>query len=391
MSKAGETSSRVLLSSALKEPTQRVGSELLAELAGNATSPTAIQTSAEDSMLESPFEVPLLNSDVACPSLVRRSSTSVSKSDWFLAPETWKISYRMAISADVPSGKMSTMRNYIALLQSWFERWVHTGSNPFIHHHLYSAKFPACVQIAYATLASYIHRTPANTETVLQIVEDRSNHLLQENGAALDVVGAEQWADEESEDQGSDLFGQLARLHALMVYQIIGLFDGDIRSRFVAEGHMAVQDSWARKLFQSAADTFSNNCTVTTQVARFLPRAYTSSQKQWYLWILAESIRRTWLVAVSLSPIFTALQQGWSVCPGVIMYTNRSGLWNAESATGWEKKCSEENAAFLHRFECETFFDDAQPADIDEFGTAMLGMTFSEEVLESWRERSGGS
>lgn len=38
-----------------------------------------------------------------------------------------------------------------------------------------------------------------------------------------------------------------------MVYQIIGLFDGDIRSRHVAEGHMAVQDSWAGKLFHSAA------------------------------------------------------------------------------------------------------------------------------------------
>ena len=65
-------------------------------------------------------------------------------------------------------------------------------------------------------------------DTVLQIVEDRSNDLLRENGAVLDRVAAEEWAD--GGEQDVDLFAQLTRLHALMVYQIIGLFDGDIRS-----------------------------------------------------------------------------------------------------------------------------------------------------------------
>ncbi len=90
-------------------------------------------------------------------------------------------------------------------------------------------RLQACVQVAYTTLASYIHRTPANTDTILQIIEDRSNDLLQENGAVLNMVGAEEWADGGGQDV--DLFAQLTRLHALMVYQIIGLFDGDIRSR----------------------------------------------------------------------------------------------------------------------------------------------------------------
>ena len=72
------------------------------------------------------------------------------------------------------------------------------------------------------------------------------------------------------------------------------------------------------------------------------------------------------------------------------MYTNRSGLWNAASATEWEKQCLERNVGFLQRFECARLFDDAEPADIDEFGTAMLDMTFNGELLEKWRDRSGG-
>ena len=60
------------------------------------------------------------------------------------------------------------------------------------------------------------------------------------------------------------------------------------------------------------------------------------------------------------------------------------------SATEWEKQCLERNVAFLQRFECARLFDDAEPADIDEFGTAMLDMTVNAELLDKWRDRCGG-
>ena len=362
---------------------------LLAEVVGNTSSRTKNLTLADDLILDLAF--PLLDSDfTAASSLIQMPSAPATTTDWFLAPDTWRIfpsSHRVDSSAAMPVGK-ATMKKYVGVLQFWFERWVTTGSNPIIHPCLYSANSPACVQVAYATLTSYIYRTPANTDTVLQIVEDRSNHLLRENGAILDRVAGEEWVD--GAEQDVDLFSQLTKLHALMVYQIIGLFDGDIRSRHVAEGHMAVQDSWARKLFHSAAKVLSNTHTVATHLVGWLPTLSTYSQQHWYLWILSESIRRTFLVAASLSPIFSALQQRWAACPGGIMYTNRSGLWDAASATEWEKQCLGKNVAFLQRFECARLFDDAEPADIDEFGTAIMEMTFNEELLEKWRDRSRG-
>ncbi|KAL3481394.1 hypothetical protein BJX99DRAFT_218935 [Aspergillus californicus] len=376
--------SRPLLSDALRRSLPRVNDGLLAEGAGNSPH-TASLILPDDLMLDLGF--PLTDSDVAAQSsLIQTSSTPATSTSWFLAPETWEISHRYATAADMPVG-IATIKKYVAVLQSWLEKWVTTGSSPFIHSRLYSATFPACVQVAYTTLASYTHRTPANTDTILRIMEDRSNSLLQENSAVPNIIGAD-WT--EGEDQPDvDLFAQLARLHALMVYQIIGLFDGDIRSRYVAEGRMAIQDSWARKLLRSAGSVFSNTQAPATHLVGCLPTSATYSQERWHLWILSESIRRTWLIAVSIFPVFSALQQGWSACPGGVMYTNRSGLWDAVSATEWERQCLGRNVAFLQRFECSLLFDDAKPEDIDEFGTAMLDMTFNAELLEAWRDRSG--
>ncbi|KAK5064438.1 hypothetical protein LTR84_000271 [Exophiala bonariae] len=362
----------------------RDGHQSQTGIAGHISPSTAELILDDGLMLDLTFQ--LFDREISTPtSLVQASNVPTMKADWFLAPETWKISHGVEPSSALPVGK-TTMKNYMKILQSWFERWVTTGSSPLFHHCLYSTNSPACVQVAYATLSSYIYRTSANTETILQIVEDRSNDLLRDNGATLDRVGDDKWADEEHQDV--ELFVQLTRLHALLVYQIIGLLESDLRSRHVAEGRLAVQTSWARKLFQSAGTVLSNAHSVDTQLVGFLSIASNYSQQQWYLWILSESIRRVWLVAVSLSSIFSALQRGWGTCPGGIMYTHRSGLWNAASATEWEKHCSGKQVEFLHRFGSTKLFDDAEPADVDEFGTAMLDMTFNGELLERWR---GGS
>lgn len=358
-----------------------------AETAGNVLSSTADLILDDDLLPDLAF--PLMEKDFPTPSsLIQTPNAPTAKTDWFLAPETWRISHGVEPSSALPVSKV-TMKNYLAILQSWFERWVTLGESPLFHHCLYSANSPACLQVAYATLSSYIHRTTANTDTILQIVEDRSNALLRDNDATLDRFGEDKWAD--GEEQEVELFVQLARLHALMVYQIIGLLESDFRSRHVAEGHLAVQTSWAHKLFQSAGKTLSNTQVMDTHLLGCLPMLSNYLQQQWYLWILSETIRRVWLVAVSLSSIFSALQKGWGTCPGGIMHTNRIGLWNAASATEWEKQCTGKSAVSLHLFGCPKLFDDTEPTDIDEFGTAMLDMTFNKDLLDSWRGRTAHS
>ncbi|KAH7083437.1 RNA polymerase 2 mediator complex component [Paraphoma chrysanthemicola] len=356
----------------------------LGEDAGTSFSGGTDHIPAESLSLEMSFPL-MYNESATSSALIETPIGQISDADWFLAPETWRMTHVMDSMATVPIG-IPKMKSYILLLQSWFRRWVTHGSNPFVHSHLYKANFPACMQVAYATLTSYTHRTPENTDIILRIVADRSAELLQEHGAVPSRIGTEGWTAEGPQD--IDLFTQLSRLHALMVYQLIGLFDGDIRSRHVAEGQMSVQDNWANRLFQEASKTLTNTRDAGTQLIGSLPRPTTTLQQRWYIWILSESIRRTWLIASSIFSIYSALQQRWSVCPGSIMYSNRKGMWSAESSTDWDRLCSKSGAVSLQRFECSRLPYDADPDDIDEFGDAMLNMTVHEELLEKWKNRT---
>lgn len=315
-------------------------------------------------------------------------SLSAPPTNWFLAAETWRI--HLPPPRPSPMGISSAaLKDFVKMTQSWFERWVMTGSNPFIHPRLYSANFPACVQVALATLSSYIHKTPANTEIIFQIVEDRSNQLLKENGILLENLDiAVEDSNEEETEVG--LFEQLARLHALMVYQIIGLFDGDIRSRHVAEKHIAIQDSWANQLLQSAANTLLHDSQVLAQATQHFPGPQTLMQQQWHLWILSESIRRTWHIAVGLSSIYFMLLQRWTLGPGGVMYTNSRGIWDASSAAEWENCCMVRDVAFLQRFEGKKLLEEVTPADVDEFGKAMLEITFRGEAIQKWKAGNVG-
>jgi hypothetical protein len=311
----------------------------------------------------------------------RAGFASIKDTAWFSSSDTWEVTYWSGASASSPLAK-SLVRDHVALLQSWFERWVNAGSSPMIHERLFKIKHPESVQTAYMTLASYIDRASTSSDTILKLVEDRSNDLLRENGCLLEDADLERWK-AEGEDDDSGLFEQLSRLVALTVYQLIGLFDGDIRSRYVAEGHLPIVRSWALQLYRSAAKLLSNPSTAMTHTADYMPGYRRSVQQQWSLWILCECIRRTWIISMGMSSIYAALKQRWVVCPGCIMYTSRPGLWDAKDATTW-KKCLTSPGDALR------VVQEVAPqatARADEFGMAMKNMAFNGQILDAW-ERS---
>ncbi|THC94936.1 hypothetical protein EYZ11_005575 [Aspergillus tanneri] len=60
----------------------------------------------------------------------------------------------------------------------------------------------------------------------------------------------------------------------------------------------------------------------------------TQTEVLWHAWILAESVRRTWLVAQMLHAIYVTMQHPVADCPGGITFTVRRGAWEASSASG---------------------------------------------------------
>lgn len=305
---------------------------------------------------------------------------------WFSSADTWKIDHFPTPSA-VSMGA-DDLNRYIQLSQDWLERWIDTGSNPFIHAHLYEHRFPSSVQTAFAVLASYKARTESNTKTILRIVEDRAAELLSLDGTTLDLLGMENRSDEEVDITSVDLLEQLARVHALIVYQSISLFDGDIRSRWLAECRFPILVRWAHRALEIPhLDASKLSLTTESHIMPPAERSYITGRgcnTKWHTWVIAESIRRTWLVAGALPSVYFNLQQRWADCPGGIMFTNREGLWGAESADEWERLCSDKNVAFIQRFQADRLFDEAVPNDVDEFGRTWLEFTFGPDRLKQW-------
>lgn len=327
-----------------------------------------------------------LLSDLSIPRSSPSSPGPITSATRFLSPETWVIDKRPFFMENMVPFDSKVLKRHISLNQRWLEQWVSSGSNPFIHSRLYRAQFPSCIQIAYVTLSSYINRSEANTDTILRIMQDRADELLRDNGLAWNDIS---WESSTSANP-VNILQQLARVHALMVYQVVSLFDGDIRSRHVAESRQFILTSWATQLVESASQVFSQSLSVSDQLDTAVlhltgSKIWTNNlESSWNAWILAESVRRTWLVAMSIYTGYFLMQKGWTMCPGGVMLTNGRGLWEASSAFEFDKLCAEGDMRFMQRFDAERIFSEARPSDIDEFGKFNLEMTFGSEKMNQW-------
>lgn len=172
-------------------------------------------------------------------SAVPPSTSDLSVSHWFASTETWKVDFPAASPDPVST---DDVKRFIRSMHRWLGEWAQKGSNPFIHARLYRTRFPRCVQSAFAVLTCYVHRTPANEALVFRIIEENAKEL---------VAGYEIPAQKE---RALDPLESLARVHALLVYQTIGLFDGDIRLRYLAESYIPILNAWLRSMVSSSSE-----------------------------------------------------------------------------------------------------------------------------------------
>ena len=310
---------------------------------------------------------------------------------WFLGEQAWAVEERdetLTLSTSFSSG---FLRRYITTTQGWIAQWTATGECPFIHSHLYIARFPTDLQVAYTTYIAYANRVPGNAEMMLKIVEDQASKLVADSGAALGhdlCFAAGSSVGSSARACSTSLLDQLAQLQALVIYEVIGLFDGDIRLRHLSEGRLAFLVDWSHHLLDSARQKFASSPTALIDITLALHNGPMDSlEHPWYLWILSESIRRTWLVATSIQGVYFMMQRGWHPCPGGVMVTTRQGIWSAKGSQAWEKLCTEKDVGFLRRFEIERLFLEARPQDVDEFTQVMMEITYGSEPFERWKSK----
>ncbi|KAI1450425.1 hypothetical protein F5Y02DRAFT_368760 [Annulohypoxylon stygium] len=349
-----------------------------------------------------------------------------SSDDWFLTPESWSADFTPP--PDQPAAVMDgVIRRFVESVQDWLRRWVTEGSSPLHHRHLYRDKMPRHVQDAYTAIAMY-HTLPPNTPnpnfqrkpsttndarvTAHRILDDRVTQLLEDQALSSSL------------GQTPDIFDHLSRVQALLAYQTIRLFDGDVRMRAAGEALIPTLAQWSRQLLDCARETLTRNARYLHELvdAGYFTRnefgggggrvrcgwdwdspgsdsstgstesegGSCSEEGLWRAWILVESVRRSWSIATYIQEIYLYMKQGWSECPGRVMITMRGGLWDAASPYAWYRRaCREGDALFLPTTRTESLFRERCPEDIDEFSFLIVELGFGQARVERWIGEKG--
>ncbi|OHX00525.1 hypothetical protein CSPAE12_00896 [Colletotrichum incanum] len=319
------------------------------------------------------------------------------------------------------------MTNFNRGLQAWVRRWVMEGHNPFIHRSLYAegGKFPPCIQDAFTSASAYYHKTPQNETFVYRILDERVAALM---------------ASQPVSDDGSlsapmlETRDHLARVHALYVYTVILLYDGSVSQRAAAEELLPTLGLWSSQLWESTlmdANTLSRSwlprppkcCQSSSSLpasrevtASTVPTAGNGSTQDtrqdtfetdlmtWNLWVLSESIRRTWIIVSCTIGVYNALKGRWGDCAGGALFTARAGLWDAASAPRWAAIRREDVARrggdagpddggadrdfYIPSVHGEGLFRNAAAAEVDEFARHLFTCIWGLDRVEDWALRT---
>lgn len=115
------------------------------------------------------------------------------------------------------------------------------------------------------------------------------------------------------------LLEDLSKLQIMVLYQIIRLFHGDIKQRTLAEQQQSFLGAWGLQLLRRA----------DVELRDAQPASPT-----WQTWILAESIRRTVIVAFMVLAIYSVFKHG--VCPeptlSILPISTKQAIWNSRAA-----------------------------------------------------------
>ncbi|KAI0125758.1 hypothetical protein BJ170DRAFT_695762 [Xylariales sp. AK1849] len=323
--------------------------------------------------------------------------TDPQDTSWFLTLQSWEVQHSIPPNADpVDESKLHV---YISTVRSWLLQWVTASQNPLIHPQLYRTRMPRCVSDAYTALATYVHRTSATEETAFRIIDQRVETLVQDQAL------------EESLGFGVvDTFDHLARVHTLLIYQCIRLFDGNIRMRAQADALTSTLFLWSEQMWQSAMMSISHNTHSSSSSSSSFSSSTTSTSNNplnlhlsnnhnsditantWQTWLFIESIRRAYLTTNMIQQVYLTLKRGWSECPGGVPVTLRKGAWEAETGYAWSQAIKEHGGPlFMQSRQTQRVFVEAGPGDVDEFGHALLGISFGSERMERWFGEKGGT
>ncbi|GKT99825.1 hypothetical protein FLAG1_09837 [Fusarium langsethiae] len=250
------------------------------------------------------------------------------------------------------------------------EKMVLENQTPWSHPLLYRDGMPRSLQDAHSSCALYMAKNRVNSPIIFRSIESRVNDLL---AAPAPTTPLE----------------CLAHTQALILYQIIRLYDGDIGARASAERIIPAIEASAVSLFSYAQ--FDIDPTVIA-----LPTYPIAPTKTfWQDWIQQESLRRTLLFSFYFVQAYR-IMAGCQIlqCDGRLglchAWTLSAHLWNATTPLSFAEAWRDKNHYVVTNAIFSEVLAEAQADDIDVFGKIMISSLLGQDEAEGWFASRGG-
>ncbi|KAJ5415186.1 transcription factor gsfR2 [Penicillium sp. CMV-2018d] len=264
------------------------------------------------------------------------------------------------ISDTTPQARVEFVAKRLAVIPKTFSE---SGQTMFIHRLLFQARSPTALQDALSVCALYSLKTAENQLLVFRNLEHRRQQLIANTDPLL-----------------ASKMNLLEALQALILYQIIRLFDGDIRLRAQAEADEPVLIMWAAQL---RLRTHQVQPSPSAPAEARPPPG--SSFTDWQHWLIEESSRRTVITAFMLKGVYQFLKLGCDTVPDMQMsFTAQVALWNSLSEISWRKAYSERERLEVWVTHWDEAIAKAKPGDLEELGVLIMAMLKGLEATGEW-------
>ncbi|KAJ5745165.1 hypothetical protein N7520_010347 [Penicillium odoratum] len=240
---------------------------------------------------------------------------------------------------------------------------------PWCHPKLYQNYMPRAMQDAFACCSLYMSKNDVNAAVIMALFDAR----------IIDLI---------SSPEPTTTIEILARVHALILYQVMRLFDGDIRSH-------ATADALFVSLRSSVLTLLSHlHLPLPSDSTEPMPLSIDAVTDFWDSWVLQESARRTVLLAFYFMQIYKVLQGTPNLsCDQKLglhhSWYLSSHLWNAQSAFDFAVAWAEKPHFVVGNLEFSWVLATARPDDVDTFGKMLLVTLLGLDTTKTWFHSRG--
>lgn len=144
-----------------------------------------------------------------------------------LQPEEQCLSTLDVLQVHDPRSRVGYIVNALTELHVNFSR---SRTTPFMHPRIWMSQLPKTVLVAFTASSAYTNSTPQTKAWTMKVLMDAAKEIHREG------------------ERASSHTDKLARVQALIIVNLMRLFDGDMAMRAAAEREMSVLIDWVKEL-----------------------------------------------------------------------------------------------------------------------------------------------